>query len=454
MKKKYIILVILCLVSCKDKEPKKNISNSEIEFQKVRFTESNTEIKALGSVSYLKKAEISSKVLGRIEAIYKEEGERVKINDVLAKVETLNLEIQLSKDKSSELVQSKQVELSKAKLLMAEQRVERDIANIRKAEADVKDAQAVKENLERSAKNKNELMELGAVSETELKSIQTSLNSATVALFKAQKNLENIMIGYRLKDIKNAGISENLENNENLLDKKFIKLNTSIERAEYEMAIANLSAIKKSVESTELLIKESYLKSPLDGIVATRAKDKGESIKESESVFIVVDVSYVLIRFNVSESESVSLFDGQNVKFTVDAIGHDHDFQGKIHIISPIVDPQSRSLEVKVIAENKNYKLKPGMFVRGIFVGKDKNKNAIIPKSAIKISEDKKEGLIFVANEKGLLFNKKVKIVNDIGEGYEVSSDLKEEDIIATSNIDFISEGEKVDIEKILKETN
>ncbi|WP_244932662.1 efflux RND transporter periplasmic adaptor subunit [Leptospira yanagawae] len=442
----YYIICILCFFIsfefCKKNKSSEELKK-EIDFGVIEVTavEPVDEILTLGSVSYLKKAEITSKVLGRIEFYNKEEGQKVNAGDVLAKIETLNLEIQLGKDKSSEVVQRKQVELANAKLLMARQRVERELANIRKAEADVRDTKAVMENLERSVKNKKELMELGAVSETELKSIQTSLNSAEVAYFKAQKNLENLVIGFRNKDLENAGIKIN--DSSNIDDEKFIYLNTAIERAELEMAKANLEAIKKSVESTELLIKESQLRSPLTGVVATRAKERGEAVKEGEPVYIVVDTSQVLMRFNVSEADASYLQNGTNVKFTVDALGKD-EMNGKIHIISPIIDPQSRSLEVKVIANNPNDRLRPGMFARGRIPSLKRRKQIVIPTSSILKKINEKTALIYKLNDQDMFFEKQIQILKESDEGIFIDTGLEEGEKIASKNVNLIQEGDRL----------
>ncbi|MBM9592395.1 efflux RND transporter periplasmic adaptor subunit [Leptospira sp. 201903075] len=441
IKAHYIILIFILVFCKKSKSTEETNKALDYGIISVSAIEPVDEILTLGSVSYLKKAEVTSKVLGRIENYFKEEGQKVNSGDTLAKIETLNLEIQLGKDKSSEVVQRRQVDLANAKLLMARQRVERELANIRKAEADVKDTKAVMENLERSVKNKKELMEIGAVSETELKSIQTSLNSAEVAYFKAQKNLENIIIGFRDKDLENAGIK--IESPSNINDEKFIYLNTAIERAELEMAKANLEAIKKSVESTELLIKESNLKSPLTGIVATRAKEKGEAVKEGEPVFIVVDTSQVLLRFNVSESDAGFLQNGTSVKFTVDALGKE-EMNGKIHIISPIIDPQSRSLEVKVIANNTNGKLRPGMFARGRIPSLQRKKQIVIPVTSIAKKVNEKSAIVFKLNDQDMFFEKQIQIVRETDDGIIIESGIEEGEKIATKNVNLIQEGDRL----------
>ncbi len=392
-----------------------------------------------------KKQEITSKVLGRIEKFIKEEGEFVKQGDELAKMETMNLEIQLQKDKASLEVQGRQKDLAEAKYLLAKQRVERDIANIKKAEADVKDARAIKENVERSAKNKKVLSDIGAVSETELKNIETSLNSASVTLFKAEKNLENLLVGYRDEDLKRANLP--VPQDRAKKDEELVKLNTIIERSELEMAKANYFATQKNVEATELLLRESIIRSPLQGVIASKNKYQGEAVKEGEAIFVVVATDQVLIKYNINESEIWKLKKDQIVEFSVDAYP-EKTFKGKVHIVGAIIDPQSRTVEVKVIADNPLNELKPGMFSRGHIKSDAKEKVFLIPSESVLPGENSESGYIFSVNSAGLLFKKKVFIVKQRENDLEIKGDLSEEEQIAVGNVLQIQEGESAEMKE------
>ncbi|EQA38249.1 HlyD family secretion protein [Leptospira inadai serovar Lyme str. 10] len=440
----FFFLWVLCCN--KDKKPIEDEPlESKIRLEQVRLSDSSRNLKVFGSVSFFKKAEITSKVLGRIETYFKEEGEFVSAGDVLAKMETLSLEIQLSKDLASLEVQSRQRDLAQAKLTMARQRVDRELANIEKAEADVTDAREIRNNLRRSAENKKKLFEAGAVSETELKSIETSLNSSNISLFKAEKNLESLKLGYRKEDLKKANIP--IPKTESELREAFIRLNTMIEGAELDMSEANLKATKKNIEATELLLKEARIKSPIKGIIATRMKGQGEAVKEGEALYVVVDTSKVILKFNVTESDLWKLKKDQTVKFTLDAYP-DRNFVGFVHIISPLVDPQTRTVEVKVLSENANFSLKPGMFTRGEILQEDDKKRTFqIPASALS-KQVEKRGVAWVADAEGRLFPKSVDVIRVTGNDLEVTGPLQEGAWIAVTELEKISEGQVAKLPK------
>lgn len=284
-------------------------------------------INLLGTVSHKNKAEVSSKVIGRIEKIFKEQGQKVNKGEALAKVETLNLELQLKKDEASVEIQNKQIDLTRAKYIQARQRIEKEVANIEKAKAEEAEAKANLENLKRTLNNKKDLFEIGGVSETELKGVETAMVSAETAYFKAQKNLLSIQVGYRPEDLKKNGFK--VPTNPEALREAYVDYNTIVEKAELDMAIANLKATQANIETTKLLIKESTLLSPLDGKIAVRSLYVGETTKEGTPVFVLVDDSEVFLTFPVSEADIPKFQEGKYIEFSIDALGKEKNLKVK-----------------------------------------------------------------------------------------------------------------------------
>ncbi|AYV56422.1 efflux RND transporter periplasmic adaptor subunit [Leptospira kmetyi] len=445
------ILATLAFVSCgkKKKDENKNDNKPPYEMIPLTLTKQQSVISVLGSVSHYNKAEITSKVLGRIEKVYKEEGNRVAKGQPLAKVETLNLEIQLKKDVASLEVQNKQIELTRAKYIQSKQRVERELANIEKARADLKDSKATYDNLNRTYENKKELFKIGAVSETELKGIETGIVSAQTNYFKAQKNLDTLQVGYRPEDLKRAGFK--VPTDKVKLHEALVDLNTIVEKSELDIAIANLKSIQASIDSTNLLIRESTILSPLKGIVAVRSIFPGEAVKEGQAIYVVVDDSEFLLKFAVNESDLNRIKPDQEVEFVVDALPK-KKLIGKILIISPIIDPQSRTAEVKVIYKNNEELLRPGMFARAEIKDLNPEPAFFIPAKSILPGKEKNEGFIFVSKN-NLLFKKPVKIESVSGENSRITGDLNEGELVAIGNVAGLKEGEKAPEPILKKET-
>ncbi|TGL64205.1 efflux RND transporter periplasmic adaptor subunit [Leptospira sarikeiensis] len=435
-----LIVLSILLIDCgkKKKESAQDETALPYEMIPLELKKQQTVVSLLGSVAHFQKAEISSKVLGRVEKIFREEGDRIAKGQPLAKIETLNLEIQLKKDLASLEVQNKQIELNRSRYIQSKQRVERELANIEKARADVNDSKATYENLQRTFSNKQELFKIGAVSETELKGVETGLISAQTSYFKAQKSLDTLQVGYRPEDLKKAGMKVPTEKSK--LNEALVDLNTIVEKSELDIAIANLQSIQAGIDSTKLLIKESTIVAPLRGIVAVRSIFPGEAVKEGQAIFVVVDDAEVLLKFSVNESDLSRITPSQEVNFTVDAHPK-RKFKGKILIISPLIDPQSRTAEIKVIYKNEKDELKPGMFARAEVEDLHPAPAFYIPSKSVLSAKEKDEGFVFV-EKNGLLFKKKVKIEGVSGELSRISGELSVGELIAVGSVGNLKEGE------------
>jgi Cu(I)/Ag(I) efflux system membrane fusion protein len=106
--------------------------------------------------------------------------------------------------------------------------------------------------------------------------------------------------------------------------------------------------------------------SPLAGIVVERMDTfEGMYVETGMKLFTVADLSRVWIKLDAYESDLVWLRYGQPVTFQVEACPGE-TFQGTIAFIDPLLDPMTRTVKVRVNAENRDGRLKPEMFVRAV----------------------------------------------------------------------------------------
>jgi membrane fusion protein (multidrug efflux system) len=140
-------------------------------------------------------------------------------------------------------------------------------------------------------------------------------------------------------------------------------INTRVEKADVEAARAKVVQVEKSIEGTKVLIAETYIRSPLDGLVAAKQMEAGEMVKQDSIIMTLITVSKVFVSLNVNEGVAQSVRTGQKVTFTADALGST-PFTGTVDRIVPLLDSKTRTLEIKALVNNPGIKLLPGMFVR------------------------------------------------------------------------------------------
>ena len=103
--------------------------------------------------------------------------------------------------------------------------------------------------------------------------------------------------------------------------------------------------------------------SPASGVVIHRNAQEGMYVDTGTRIFTVADLDAVWVQLDAYESDLQWLRYGQTVNFTTEAYPGER-FRGVVSFIDPVLNPQTRTVNVRVNVDNKDGRLKPEMFVR------------------------------------------------------------------------------------------
>jgi RND family efflux transporter MFP subunit len=400
-------------------------------------------VAAPGTVTFLEKAAVVPKVVGRIQTLFAEQGMSVKKGERLAQLETFELEIQMRQAQARVNAARAQRDVSRARYNVSRREVDRQIRDLERMQSDIIEAKAGYLNARRNLENKQEIYELGGISREELKSVYTDYLSAMSRYFQSRKNYQIRAVGFRDEDLRSA--SMNVPENPVQKREIFVDFNTQVEREDVRAADANVRNAELELDSIRLMIKESTLVSPLDGVVASRALDVGESVKQDEPVFTVVRMDRLLVSINIAESDLKLIEVDQPVLCTVDA-WENEPREGKVKLISPIIDAETRTAEVRIDLDNAELRLNPGMFVRCSVDVETKADAVAIPETALvdrREENEQKIAEVYVL-QNGLAFRRQVTLGGQFGERVEITGGLQPGEQIAADNVDALREGSKV----------
>lgn len=101
--------------------------------------------------------------------------------------------------------------------------------------------------------------------------------------------------------------------------------------------------------------------SPLAGIITEVMLDVGEACQPYQPLVRVVDVRRVYFVANIEAKEAAALKQGQSVKLQIESGAGALPVTGAISFLSPVADPASGLLKVKVLFENADGKIRPGL---------------------------------------------------------------------------------------------
>lgn len=101
--------------------------------------------------------------------------------------------------------------------------------------------------------------------------------------------------------------------------------------------------------------------SPISGVVIRKNVFEGQYVAEGEAMFEIADLSRVWVQAQVYEDQFALLKVGQAVAATVEAYPGE-TFRGEVAFIAPVLNPQTRTVDVRYDLENADLRLRPGMF--------------------------------------------------------------------------------------------
>lgn len=183
------------------------------------------------------------------------------------------------------------------------------------------------------------------------------------------------------------------------------------------------------VQTPELLGKPLELKAPIDGVVIERKSTVGELIGKETEVYTISDPTDLWLLAEIKERDIGAVRVGQDVTFTVLAYPGEN-FKGKIVLIGNRVEPESRTLEVRVAVNNADGRLKPGMFADVEIATTALQDALIISDQALQTMDDAQ--VVFVATTGGRFEKRVVKIGLEQRGRVQIVDGLKEGDRVVT----------------------
>jgi RND family efflux transporter MFP subunit len=107
--------------------------------------------------------------------------------------------------------------------------------------------------------------------------------------------------------------------------------------------------------------EDVYIVSPVDGFILTRNISPGLRFERERELYTIADLDQVWIIAQVFGKDAQKFRPGAVARVTLPDTGE--TFQAKVSDVLPQVDPATRALKVRLVANNPRFKLRPDMFV-------------------------------------------------------------------------------------------
>ena len=362
------------------------------------------------SIQAIQDIPIYARTDGYLKKRFVDIGDRVKTGQLLATIETPELDKQLQQAKS-DVVQSKaNLESSKADEKQA-------VANFATAKANVVKAKADLIFAKTEVVRYNELAGEGAVSfeqkDSRVRDVQ-STNAALDAVIAAQ----------------NSSAAQ-----------------ISAARQRIAVAQAAVKSAQANVERLESLVSFEDVKAPADGVITARNVDAGALISSGSGsanleLLRMVRTNILRVYVYVPQASYQGIYVGQQAQILV-AEYPDRVFIGTVKHVAGALDPVSRTMQTEVHIPNPDNVLKPGTYAQVKFITNVPNPPVLLPSGCL-VTEPDGEYVARLSKPDNVVHYQQVQIGRDYGRVTEIASGIKDGDTVVVDPSDDLREGAKV----------
>jgi len=249
---------------------------------------------------------------------------------------------------------------------------------------------------------------------------------AVPALVEAQAQLLTAEAGSRIA-------AAHARRESDLLERSLTTARESeLARGDMERSMAELAAAKSRVAllSGGATSPNGYLalRAPIDGVVMDRKVVLGGRLPSSHTAFVIADLSVLWANVDVFESDLRHVKAGSETELVVDAYPS-QTFRGRVAVIEPHV-AASRSARARIVVNNEEGLLKPGLFFRASVElrGLDAQQGILVPSLAVQPLGD--DDVVFVERGPGEFEIRKVRLGRKTPQTIVVTEGLRKDERI------------------------
>lgn len=215
-------------------------------------------------------------------------------------------------------------------------------------------------------------------------------------------------------------------------------------KSAWEQAKAALDVMRQQYEN---LVENTRLVSPCSGVVTKRNYDNGDLYNGQVPVLVVEKTSPVKILINVNEQYYSQVKVGMPIQnISLDAYPGE-TFQGKVSIVYPSLDANTRTFPVEVRIANNDQRVRPGMFAR-VTLNFGTQTRVMLPDQSIVKQTGSGEQYVYVLNADSTVSHKTVVLGRRMGAEYEAVSGVSDGQTLVVFGQTLLNDGHKVHVIK------
>ncbi len=237
---------------------------------------------------------------------------------------------------------------------------------------------------------------------------------------------------------------DNLEIEFNRIDELY-KIG-GVSKSQWDQMKTQVDVMRQSYSNLE---ENTRLTSPISGVVTKRNYDNGD-LYAGQPVLVVEQITPVKMLIDVNETYYSKFKVGMPVdNITLEAYPGEV-FSGKVSIVYPSIDTQSRTFKVEISIPNQNQRVRPGMYARAT-INLDQLRRSTVTDVAVQKMIGSGERYVYVLSQDGKTVSHRTvelgrRLEGDLATRYEIISGLYEGETVALSGHNKLADGRPVNI--------
>ncbi|HET9531867.1 MAG TPA: efflux RND transporter periplasmic adaptor subunit [Blastocatellia bacterium] len=392
----------------------KTVSAAEVRVETGGSPAGATVLTVSGYVVAHHKIAVGAKVMGRVEWIGVEKGDKVQQGQVLVRLEDDEFRAQVNQAKAN--LAAAQARLDQLRAGSRPQEKLKDRAAVLEAEANLRNAEAEFERIEY-------LHRAGVAAKADLDRATAQRDTSRAVLEAARQSSSMTDIGPRVEEIRAAQ--------------------------------AQVQQMKAALDYAETQLASTEIKAPVSGTVLQRIVERGEMVTPSAfgesgartSVVSLADLNDLQIELDISQTDFARLKMGQRAEIIPEAFPRLR-YTGYIYEIAPEANRAKATVQVKVKVENPDDQLRPEMNARVNFLADADsaetgaaNNRVLVPR----LSVVRRDSSDFVFVIKGSRVEQRViRRGEESGDYYYVLEGLSGGEVVVTDGANQLQDGDRV----------
>jgi membrane fusion protein (multidrug efflux system) len=225
-----------------------------------------------------------------------------------------------------------------------------------------------------------------------------------------------------------------------------------ISQADYDKAMAAHEQATSKVNSIRVTIAKKTICAPFNGRLGIRQVNLGQILKEGDPIVTLQCLDPIFVDFTLPQQQMSRLHVDLPVRVICDALPEE-TVEGRITAINPLVQSETRNIQVQATVFNKEEKLRPGMFVNVSVDLPVQEKVLTIPTTAVLYAPYGDSVFIIENGKEGsgeVLSQKFVRLGEKRGDFIAIASGLAEGEKIVSTGVFKLRNGQAVKVDNSL----